>query len=65
MDITLIYRPIRLCRTQITTYEYSIPIPLVGKVAEKLLKGRNEREWQTSLENLKELVEAENQASAD
>ena len=46
-------------------YEYGIPIPLVGKVAEKLLKKRNEREWQTCLENLKELVEAENQASAD
>lgn len=47
------------------TYDYGVPIPLVGKVAEKLLKKRNEREFRVCLENLKELVEAENQASVD
>ena len=52
------------CQVDVS-YEYSIPIPLVGKVAEMLLKKRNEREWQTCLENLKELVEVENQSSVD
>lgn len=46
------------CKLDVT-YEYSMPIPLVGKIAERLLKKRNEREFQTCLENLKELVEAE------
>ncbi|MFC1634879.1 SRPBCC family protein [Planctomycetota bacterium] len=52
------------CKLDVT-YEYSVPIPLVGKIAEKLLKKRNEREFQTCLENLKELVEAGSQTSAD
>ncbi len=52
------------CKLDVT-YEYSMPIPLVGKMAERLLKKRNEREFQTSLENLKELVEAKNQAEDD
>jgi len=52
------------CKLDVT-YEYSVPIPLVGKIAEKLLKKRNEREFQTCLESLKELVEAENQTEDD
>ena len=45
--------------------EYEIPIPLVGKIAEMLLKKQNEREWEAILDNLKARLEAENQASVD
>ena len=39
--------------------EYEIPIPLVGKIAEALLKKRNEREWEAILDNLKAMLEAD------
>jgi len=39
--------------------EYTIPVPLVGKIAEALLKRQNEREWELMLANLKARVEAE------
>jgi uncharacterized membrane protein len=38
--------------------EYSIPIPLIGKLAEHIVLRRNEREFHLSLVNLKELLEA-------
>ena len=38
--------------------EYSVPVPLVGKIAELLLKKQNEREWESVLGNLKARVEA-------
>ena len=38
--------------------EYSIPIPVIGKLAERIVLRRNEREFHLSMENLKELVEA-------
>jgi uncharacterized protein YndB with AHSA1/START domain len=44
------------------TSEYSVPVPLVGKIAELILKKQNEREWESVLGNLKARVEA--QASA-
>lgn len=39
--------------------EYEIPIPLVGKIAEALLKKHNEREWEAILGNMKAILEAE------
>lgn len=45
--------------TQVTfDVEYSIPIPIIGKLAERIVLRRNEREFHLSLENLKELLEA-------
>jgi uncharacterized membrane protein len=41
--------------------DYKIPLPVLGRLAEKLVKRRNEREAQISLEHLKDLVEAEEQ----
>ena len=38
--------------------EYKVPVPVIGAFAEKLIVGRNQRESQINLENLKELVEA-------
>lgn len=38
--------------------EYSIPIPLVGKLAEHIVMSRNEREFDLSLQNVKDAVEA-------
>ena len=43
----------------LVTAEYEIPIPLVGKIAEALLKKHNEREWQAILDNLKARLETE------
>ena len=40
------------------TVEYTVPIPLVGKIAEKLLKKQNEREAEVFLSNLKARLEA-------
>jgi len=37
--------------------DYKIPVPILGKVAEKLLRSRNEREMNTNLMNLKEKLE--------
>jgi uncharacterized membrane protein len=47
-----------------TTYldldiDYSVPIPVLGKLAEKLLMKRNDREADLGLMNLKERLEAE------
>ncbi len=39
--------------------EYSIPIPLVGKIAELILKRQNEREWEAILGNIKARLETE------
>ena len=45
--------------TKVTdVYEHAIPIPLVGKIAEMLLKKQNEREGEHVLANLKARVEA-------
>jgi uncharacterized membrane protein len=38
--------------------DYSVPVPVLGALAEKLIVGRNRRESMTGLENLKELLEA-------
>jgi len=38
--------------------EYSVPIPLVGRLAEHVLVRRNAREFQLALDNVKELMEA-------
>jgi carbon monoxide dehydrogenase subunit G len=37
--------------------EYSIPVPVLGKLAERLIVSRNERALQSSLLNLKETLE--------
>jgi uncharacterized protein YndB with AHSA1/START domain len=39
--------------------EYSVPVPLVGKVAELVLKRQNEREWEAVLANIKARIESE------
>lgn len=39
--------------------EYTVPVPLVGRIAELLLKKQNEREWESVLGNIKARVEAE------
>jgi uncharacterized membrane protein len=38
--------------------EYSVPIPVLGKLAEHIALRRNEREFQIALENVKETLEA-------
>ncbi len=37
--------------------EYTIPVPILGKMGEKLVLGRNERELEISLLNIKERME--------
>jgi uncharacterized membrane protein len=37
--------------------DYSIPVPVLGKLAEKLVLKRNERETELSLQNIKERLE--------
>ena len=37
--------------------EYTIPVPVLGKVAEKLIMRQNEREAALSMTNLKEILE--------
>lgn len=39
--------------------EYTVPVPLVGRIAERLLKRQNEREWEVILANIKARVESE------
>ena len=41
------------------TIEYSIPVPLIGKIAESILAKRNEREWDVILANAKDAIEAD------
>jgi hypothetical protein len=38
--------------------EYSVPIPVLGKLAEHIAVRRNERDFETALENVKETLEA-------
>ena len=40
------------------TIEYSIPVPVLGKVAERILLKRNEREADLAIENLKVTMES-------
>ncbi len=44
--------------------QYEIPIPLIGKIAESLLKKTNQREWEMVVENLKARLEAKAEAAA-
>ncbi len=37
--------------------DYTIPVPVLGKLAEKLVFKRNQREAQLSMENVKERME--------
>jgi uncharacterized membrane protein len=37
--------------------DYTIPVPVLGKLAEKLVLKRNQREMELSMENLKEQLE--------
>lgn len=43
------------------TITYTIPVPVLGKLAENLVAKRNDREAQVSLEHLRDIVEAEEQ----
>ncbi|MBT8452855.1 MAG: SRPBCC family protein [Deltaproteobacteria bacterium] len=38
--------------------DYGIPIPVLGRLAERIVTRRNEREFQLALDNAKELFEA-------
>ena len=38
--------------------DYSVPVPVLGKLAEKLIISRNTRETETNLANIKEIVES-------
>jgi hypothetical protein len=38
--------------------DYSIPIPVLGKLAEQLVLKRNQRDMDVSMENLKDNMEA-------
>ena len=38
--------------------DYGIPIPVLGRLAERIVTRRNEREFQLALDNAKELMEA-------
>jgi hypothetical protein len=49
------------CRLSVIL-QYEVPIPLIGKLAEPLLKKLNERDFQTTLDTVKSRLEA--QASA-
>jgi uncharacterized membrane protein len=40
------------------TLEYTIPVPVLGKLAERLTIRRNDRDFNTSLLNLKETLES-------
>ena len=44
--------------------EYSIPVPILGRLAEKLLSERNEHDTELSLLNIKERIESHAQAWA-
>lgn len=46
------------CKLDVAT-EYSIPVPLIGKIAEMILKRQNEREWEAILGNIKARLETE------
>jgi uncharacterized protein YndB with AHSA1/START domain len=46
------------------TGEYSVPVPLVGRIAELMLKRQNEREWEAILANIKARIESEVKADA-
>lgn len=37
--------------------EYTIPVPVLGKLAEKLVVNRNQREAETNLANIKDVIE--------
>ncbi len=38
--------------------DYTVPIPVLGKVAERIILKRNEREAVSALENIKEIMES-------
>jgi uncharacterized membrane protein len=38
--------------------EYTIPIPVLGKLAEHLISKQNERNLESSMENIKHMLEA-------
>jgi hypothetical protein len=38
--------------------DYTIPVPVLGKLAEKLVLNRNERESEVNIQNIKDTLEA-------
>jgi carbon monoxide dehydrogenase subunit G len=46
------------CRLSVIL-QYEVPIPLIGKLAEPLLKKLNERDFQTTLDTVKSRLEAQ------
>ena len=54
---TLTFAPIEEGTRLTLEIEYTIPLPVLGKLAERLVVGRNEREMALSLENIKDRCE--------
>jgi len=38
--------------------DYSVPIPVLGKLAERIALRRNERDFENGLQNVKEMLES-------
>jgi carbon monoxide dehydrogenase subunit G len=54
---TFIYEPTEDGTMLDLTIDYTIPVPVLGKLAEKLVHGRNEREMDLAMENIRERLE--------
>ncbi len=55
---TFLYEPKDGGTTLNLTIDYTIPVPVLGKLAEKLVLRRNEREMDLAMENIRERLEA-------
>jgi uncharacterized membrane protein len=57
--ITWTFEPLSANATRVTSQtDYTVPIPVIGKLAESLVHRMNEREAELTLVNLKALMEA-------
>jgi uncharacterized membrane protein len=54
---TLTFEPLDVGTKFGINIEYTIPVPVLGKLAEKLVLKRNERETETAMENVKDRME--------
>ena len=54
---TFVFRPEDGGMTLDVTIDYTIPVPVLGKLAEKLILRRNEREVDLGMENIRERME--------
>lgn len=54
---TFIFEPIEEGTLLELNIDYTIPVPVLGKIAEKIILGKNEREADLAMENIKIQVE--------